>query len=116
MHERQTQVLAVPARAEGSDRETEGILTALWAEIQGMSKNSRWFHAGPADVDPCQTCEVHTGWKRECCSRFLSDGLSQTPSCEVPPSLACLLALTLPLLAPSLLFALSLLAIPPEEW
>lgn len=34
MQERQTQVLALPARAEGSDSETEGILE----ELGGLSR------------------------------------------------------------------------------
>lgn len=85
MQERQTHVLALPARAEGRDRETEGILkkkytkyvpplgsSGLTEEIRSNSRNSHRLCAGFGDTEPCQTCEVHGGWGRECCSRLLS--------------------------------------------
>lgn len=78
MQERQTQVLALPARF----RETEGILRKvrlcrLTAEIHSVPRNSRHLRAGGGDTDPCQMCEVHRGWERGTLLSFsLSDGLS----------------------------------------
>lgn len=79
MQERQTQVLALPARAEGRDRDTEGILkkktkVPLKVEIQGIPRNSCRFHAGFGDTDPCRRV-----WKGMLLSFSLSDGLSQSP-------------------------------------
>lgn len=66
MQERQTQVLALPARAEGSDRDTEGILRSAFSRltvgIHGIPRNSQRFHVDLGCVDPC--CEMHRGLRR----------------------------------------------------
>lgn len=69
MQERQTQVLALPARAEGRGRDTEGILekekkkedvppegspALTAAEIHDIPRNSRRFGVVSGDTDPCQ--------------------------------------------------------------
>lgn len=62
MQERQTQVLALPAKAEGRDRDTEGISKSLWnlpdlrAKIHKDPRCWWRFHAGFGDTDPFQTC------------------------------------------------------------
>lgn len=96
MQERQTQVLALPARAEGIGRDTEGILRkrchsrglpSLTAEIHSIPRNSRQFHTGR--INPCQKCEVHRGRGSKPCSRFShSDGLKSV-SLMWAPSLSC---------------------------
>lgn len=64
MQDRQTQVLALPARAEGNDKETEGILKEkktppVRTEIHGIPRNS--LHSGLGDSYPCQMWRMHGG-------------------------------------------------------
>lgn len=102
MQERQTQVLALPARLEGSDRETEGILNR--APLRGSpgahGNNPRYSQKFPAV--PCRVWRHRsmpdTGGaprlgKGMLLSISLSDGLIQAPASERPPSLAGLFSL-----------------------
>lgn len=87
MQERQTQVRALPARAEGSDRETEGMpffffkaskkkLSKLTARIHNVPRNSLRFHTNPASTDPCRPFEMHRGVTSPVLFGF---------TCECPP-------------------------------
>lgn len=85
MQERQTQVLARPARAEGRDRETEGILKKV--PLGGSRQKSTVFPDIPAgSMQAALATQIHArrarcteGGKGALLSFPLSDGLSQSP-------------------------------------
>lgn len=100
MQERQTQVLALPANAEGRARETEGILTSPLPPPEGALAHGR--NPRYSQILPAAACRLRRHGsmpevrgaqkvaKGTLLSLSLSDGLSQSRSAELPPSLSFL--------------------------